>query len=93
MSYAKRYLLAYIFNIPIGDDEDRDGNGPGPQMDRDELSERIAHFGKCETFEELEAHFRASYVEAKKAKDQGALDAIITAKNTRKEQLRKAGAK
>lgn len=90
MSYAKRYLLAYMFNIPIGDD-DKDGNA-GPRMDDDELRERLAHFPKCETLAELEAHYRASYVEAKKVGDQGALDAIITAKNTRKAELRKAGA-
>jgi hypothetical protein len=91
MSYAKRYLLTFIFNIPVGED-DTDGNGPGPQMDQDELKERLAHFPKCDSFDELEQHFRASYMEAKKAKDQGALDAVIMAKNTRKEQLRKAGA-
>lgn len=90
MSYAKRYLLAFIFNIPVGED-DTDGNAR-PQMDQDELAERLAHFPKCQTFEELEAHFRASYIEAKKSGDQGALDAIITAKNQQKAALRKAGA-
>lgn len=90
MSYAKRYLLTFIFNIPVGE-EDTDGNAPaGGEMDRDELQERIAHFAKCESLEELEAHWKASYAEAKKAKDQKALDAIIYQKNVRKGQLLEA---
>lgn len=89
-SYAKRYLVKDIFNLAIGED-DTDGNAR-PQMDQAELAERLAHFPKCSTLEELEQHYRASYIEVKKTGDQGALDAIVTAKNTRKAELRKAGA-
>lgn len=90
MSYAMRYLLKFIFNIAVGED-DTDGNA-GPKMDQDELAERLAHFPKCLTFAELEAHWIASYKEAKKTGDQGALDSIIMAKNLRKKALREAGA-
>jgi ERF superfamily protein len=90
-SYGMRYLLKMIFNIAIGED-DNDGNGPGPRADQDELAERLAHFKKCETFPELEEHYRNSYLWAKKAGDQRALDAIVATKNSRKTELRKAGA-
>ena len=97
MSYAKRYLLAYIFNIPVGE-EDTDGNGPQPEhgvMDEQEFKERLKHFDKCETLEELQDHWRNSYEEAKKAKDGSAKDAFIAAKDKRKAfllaELKRAG--
>lgn len=97
MSYAKRYLLTFIFNIPVGD-EDTDGNAPksndaGGEMDKKEAQERYDYFKKCETFQELQDHWRASRDEAKKFGDQKAVEAFDYAKNQRKEELRKAGAK
>lgn len=96
MSYGMRYLLKFIFNIAIGED-DNDGNAPqqrtGGKMDQAEAKERYDYFKKCETFEELQNHWRASRDEAKKAGDKEAMEAFDYAKNIRKEELRKAGAK
>lgn len=98
MSYAMRYLLKFIFNIAIGED-DTDGNtskqsaGGSGQMDQKEAQERYDYFKKCETFQELQEHWLASRGEAKKFGDQKAVEAFDYAKNQRKEELRKAGAK
>ena len=89
MSYGMRYLLKFIFNVAIGED-DTDGNSP--VMDQDELAERLEHFGRCETFAELESHFRASYIEAKKSGDVAAQNLVIAAKDRQKAALKKAGA-
>lgn len=92
LSYLQRYSLLMALGI-APKNVDTDGAAPtGGQMDRKELAERLEHFPKCETFAELEAHWKASYLEASKAKDQRAKDSLNYAKNTRKEELRKAGA-
>ncbi len=97
MSYAMRYLLKFIFNIAVGED-DTDGNDSQAEhgrIDQKEFQERLAHFDKCETLEELQDHWRNSYQEAKNAKDGTAQDAFIAAKDRRKAlllaELKKAG--
>lgn len=94
MSYAKRYLLCYIFNIPVGD-EDTDGNAPQQKSsftidDYDELQDRVTHFAKLNDFPEMEEHWRNSRKWAIAKKDQKAVDAIDAAKNARKAELMKA---
>ena len=95
-SYGKRYLVKDIFNVAIGEDDD-DGNGgqqnQGGRMNEQEAQERYAYFDKCNTFEELENHWRASRAAAIEANDEDAKNAFDSAKNRRKEQLRKAGAR
>lgn len=90
MSYAKRYLLTFIFNIPVGE-EDTDGNAPAAAVDYDELQDRLKYFESCQNLAELEEHWRNSYRWAREQKDQKAIDAINTCKNARKAQLSKAG--
>ena len=86
MSRGRRYLVKMIFNIAV-DNEDSGG------MDKDELAERIAYFKKCHTVAEVFDHFKASYVEAEKAKDVKAQIALSEAKDNRKKELQDARAK
>lgn len=89
-SYAKRYLVKDIFNIAIGED-DNDGNGPamtGQEVDR--LQEWIDSITSSSNFDELDHHFREAY---KANENQTARDAIIAAKDKRRGELRKAGAR
>jgi len=83
MSYAMRYLLKFIFNIAIGED-DNDGNAmTGAEVDA--LQEWIDSVQSSATLEELKENFEAAY---KANTNQTARDAIIHAKNTRKAELR-----
>lgn len=83
MSYAKRYLLAYIFNIPVGD-EDTDGNAPMSGADVDVLQEWIDSIEASSTFEELQQKFTEAY---RANTNQTARDAIIAAKDRHKKKL------
>lgn len=82
MSYGMRYLLKYIFNIAVGD-EDRDGN----TMGMGDLNERLEWIENCRTFDELKRVFGAAYKEAKEANDQNALKAIVAAYEKQKREL------
>ncbi len=89
-SYAKRYLVKDIFNIAIGED-DNDGNGPamtGQEADR--LQEWVDSIASSADFDELDHHFREAY---KANENQTARDVIIAAKDKRRGELRKAGAR
>jgi hypothetical protein len=90
VTYLQRYTLLSATGLAA---EGQDNDGGGPKMDTDDLSERLAHFAKCETLQELRSHYESSYAEAKKSKDQSAIDAIVAAKNKRREELHKAGAR
>ena len=82
MSYGMRYLLKYIFNIAVGD-EDRDGN----TMGMGDLNERLEWIENCRTFDELKKVFGAAYKEAKEVNDQNALKAIVAAYEKQKREL------
>lgn len=90
MSYAMRYLLKYIFNIAIGED-DTDGNTQGGELQN--VDEWLESVKDSASLEELQARYTEAYKAASAAKDLKAKDAIVYAKNIRKEELRKAGAK
>jgi len=84
MSYAMRYLLKFIFNIAIGED-DTDGNGPAMTgADVDALQEWIISIEDSSSFEELQQKFAEAY---RANTNQTARDAIIAAKDKRKRVL------
>lgn len=82
MSYGMRYLLKFIFNVAIGE-EDTDGNAAR----MDDLSERIEWIQNCATFDELKRIFGEAYKAAKTLMDAQALKAITAAYEKRKREL------
>ena len=82
MSYGQRYLLKYIFNIAIGED-DTDGNTNG------ELIEIINKIAEIATIAELQKYFLAIIQPYKEAKNSAACNALIQAKDKRKAQLQR----
>lgn len=91
MSYGARYLLKYIFNVCVGED-DTDGNGPGMTgADADKLQEWIDSIYSSSSFEELDHTFREAW--QKYPNNQTAKDAIAKAKDEMRGRLRKAGAR
>lgn len=91
MSYGARYLLKYIFNIAVGE-EDTDGNMPedGGGMDVDYLTQRIADIMKAESLQDLWDRYKVPYKEAMEAGDKSAQSALMRAKDARKKELSKA---
>lgn len=85
MSYGARYLLKFIFNIAVGE-EDTDGNGAEP-LAADKVREHIEWIGNARNMDELKKLFKNAYTEAYEAKDQGAQDQYIAAKDARKKEL------
>jgi hypothetical protein len=88
MSYGARYLLKYIFNIAVGE-EDNDGNGATP-LAEDILVEKLDAIENCANLEELMRVYKASYREAAQIGDQQAMKAMIAAKDKRKKELANA---
>src|SRR5262249_33071493 len=86
MSRGRRYLVKMIFNIAVGQDD-------AGAMDKDDLSERLNHFAKCQTIAEVFEHFKGSYVEDEKAKDVKAQIELSEAKDRRKKEIQDARAK
>jgi len=82
MSYGQRYLLKYIFNIAIGED-DTDGNTNG------DLIEACKKIEEITSIEELQKFFLATVQPYKEAKNSAACNALIQAKDKRKAQLQK----
>jgi hypothetical protein len=82
MSYAMRYLLKYIFNIAIGE-EDTDGNN----YKLDNMEMRFDEIAKAEDLRALSAIFTEHYQAAKKEKDGPAMLALINARDERKKEL------
>lgn len=82
MQYGQRYLLKYIFNVAIGED-DTDGNTNG------QLAEECKHIEGIETIDELQKFFLATVAPYKEAKQSAACNALIAAKDKRKAQLQK----
>lgn len=81
MSYGMRYLLKFIFNVAIGED-DNDGNLDG------ELRERIEFLKNCCTKAELGSLFKTYYAEYPNKRDKLAL---LDAYEVRKAELNKEG--
>ena len=79
MSYGQRYLLKYIFNVAIGED-DTDGNNG-------ELIEAIKKIEAITSIDELQKFFLATVQPYKEAKNSAACNALIEAKDKRKTQL------
>jgi hypothetical protein len=87
MSYGARYLLKYIFNIAVGE-EDTDGN-PGT-ADGDWLTSQIEEIGRCETLEGLQdAYTTAANTALNDIKDIKAYHLLKDAKEARKKELPK----
>lgn len=82
MAYGMRYLLKFIFNIAVGED-DNDGN----QVDKGWLDERLEWIANSRNAEEVVKVFQEAYKEAQKKKDTAAMASLITAKNARKKEL------
>jgi hypothetical protein len=87
MSYGARYLLKYIFNIAVGE-EDTDGNAGTVAEDR--VVEALDAIANCATLEELMRVYKAAYREAGEANDQQTMKAYIAAKDRRKAELSNA---
>jgi hypothetical protein len=84
MSYGARYLLKFIFNVAVGEDD------PEAQGLADEgwLQSQIDEIGRCETPEGLQAAFQAAATVAlEEIKDIKAYGVLKAAKNARKEKL------
>lgn len=92
MSYGMRYLLKFIFNIAVGED-DTDGNGPTGStrnLDREnEYQERCKRFEKCLNADELKDHWMASRAWAREIKDETAVNDFDYLKEKRKKELSK----
>jgi len=88
-SYGRRYIILNIFNIPVG--VDNDGNGEEGQVDKDWLTEQLAEISRCETEEGLMAAFKAAGRTALNVNDIEAYRQISKAKNARKKELAKGG--
>ena len=84
MSYAMRYLLKFIFNIAVGED-DTDGNVTSGQMD--DLNERLEWIANCSSMGELHKVFYAAVKVAKEANDYEAIRRLTAAKDAKKKEL------
>lgn len=82
MSYGMRYLVKFIFNIAVGED-DTDGN----MVSNGELAESLDWIASAKDVQELQKLFTDAYKKAQAARNQGAMQAIINAKNKRKAEL------
>src|SRR5262249_4846427 len=89
MSYAMRYLLKYIFNIAIGED-DTDGNGPKASPVMEGLDTWCDAIRDAHNFEEMDAAFRKAYTLASELKSQSAKDALGAARDAWRKR-KKAG--
>jgi len=87
MSYGARYLLKYIFNIAVGE-EDVDGNAvPLPE---DIVVQALDGISNCNTLEELLKVYKAAYKIAFDNNDQATMKTYIDAKDRRKKELQDA---
>lgn len=91
MWYLQRYSFCAVLGIaPRGQDTDAGGVQPkqGGRMDPDDIKERLAHFGKLLSYQEVDAHYKNSFQEARKAKDSDAEAALVAAKRDAYARLR-----
>jgi hypothetical protein len=87
MSYGARYLLKYIFNVAVGED-DNDGNGSTP-LSEDIVVSAVDGILNCASIDELLKVYKAAYREAGEVNDIAAQKAYIAAKDKRKAELQK----
>jgi hypothetical protein len=80
MSYGARYLLKYIFNISVGE-EDTDGN----EDSNGELAEQVEFLQNASTPEELKKLYAAAYEQFEATP--AALKVLIAARKARKEEM------
>lgn len=85
MSYGMRYLLKFIFNVAIGED-DNDGNSGG-RVAQDRVAEHCEWMANAKDMEELRKLFTNAYKEATEASDKDAQNAYIAAKNKRRKEI------
>lgn len=85
MSYGARYLLKYIFNIAVGE-EDTDGN-EGESLPEDIVVEALDAIANCNDLQELLRVYKAAYKIASDNGDQSTMKAYIAAKDKRKKEL------
>lgn len=78
MSYGARYLLKFIFNVAIGED-DNDGNTNG------ELTEQLEWLDNAKDHDELIRLFKQAY--AKFEDNSAALKLLVAAKNRKKKEF------
>jgi len=84
LSYLQRYSLLMALGVAPRN-VDTDGRPPEPKkqggkMDEKDLKERLAYFDKLGTYQEVDAHYKASFQEARKAKDGDAEAALYEAR-------------
>lgn len=88
MSYGARYLLKFIFNIAVGED-DNDGNGTNADlMTEGWLKEQLEEIGRCETIEGLMQAFKTASATALDGKDMNAYTILKDAKDKRKKAIK-----
>lgn len=85
MQYGMRYLLKYVFNVAVGD-QDNDGNS-ATGLPIAEIREQVEWIENASTMDELKKLFRNAYTVAEKAQDRNAMAAYIKAKDARKAEL------
>jgi len=85
MSYGQRYLLKFIFNVAIGEN-DNDGN-TGDQGHFDALAERLEWIASAKDLAELKKLYDDAYRDARSARDGQAMLRIVKAKDARKAEL------
>jgi len=86
MSYAMRYLLKFIFNIAIGE-EDSDGNGPAPEW----LETYLQLMDECQTLDGLQDTYKRAYKEADNRGDTDALKRLVVVMTRLRNRIQKQG--
>lgn len=79
MSYAKRYLLAYIFNIPVGD-EDTDGNASN-EAEMAGLDDWCTSIRDAHNYEDMDRAFKDAFSKANEIKSESAKSALSKARD------------
>jgi hypothetical protein len=87
MSYGARYLLKYIFNIAVGE-EDVDGNAV--ELPEDLVVQALDAISNCNNLQELLQVYKTHYKIASDNNDQATMKAYIAAKDKRKKELQDA---
>lgn len=86
MSYGARYLLKFIFNLSVGED-DVDGNEVS--VPEDVVVQALDGIANCSSLQELLKVYKAAYKVASDNNDQATMKAYIAAKDKRKAELQK----
>jgi hypothetical protein len=84
MSYGARYLLKYIFNIAVGED---DVDGDTSALPEDLVVQSLDGIANCNDLQELLNVYKTAYKIASDNNDQQAMKAYIAAKDKRKKEL------